>query len=144
MSCLRCGTDLTNRDLCVDCKEVINLKIENAKLQTRQAELLQTIVKITRETPYPAELDECRSNRAALIAEVGTLKAKLVESHEAAAELGILLVKACALVPLHWQTVREREAYEGFLTTGLKTIRAACPEILEEVQRMLARPRIER
>jgi len=42
-------------------------------------ELRTLIVKISRETPYPAELDECRSARRALIAEVGTLRAQLAE-----------------------------------------------------------------
>lgn len=51
------------------------------RLQVRQQELLALIAKLTRETPYPAELDECRSARAALIAEVGTLRARLAMPH---------------------------------------------------------------
>lgn len=50
---------------------------EVERLRTRQQELLALVAKLTRETPYPAELDECRSARAALIAEVGTLRAAL-------------------------------------------------------------------
>lgn len=52
---------------------------ENERLRGRQKELLALIAKLTRETPYPAELDECRSARSALIAEVGTLRAKVSE-----------------------------------------------------------------
>ncbi len=48
-------------------------------LETRQQELLELAAKLTRETPYPAELDECRSARRALIAEVGTLRARRAE-----------------------------------------------------------------
>lgn len=49
---------------------------EVATLTERRDALLRLVAKLTRETPYPAELDECRSARSALIAEVGTLRAK--------------------------------------------------------------------
>ena len=48
-------------------------------LETRQ-QLLELAAKLTRETPYPAELDECRAARSALIAEVGTLRATHAET----------------------------------------------------------------
>jgi hypothetical protein len=47
--------------------------------RTRRDELLALVDKVSRETPYPADLDECKSARAALIAEVGTLKARIIE-----------------------------------------------------------------
>jgi hypothetical protein len=45
---------------------VLRLLAERDALKLRQTELLELIAKLTRETPYPAELDECRSARAAL------------------------------------------------------------------------------
>lgn len=50
-----------------------------AALVVRRDELLALIAKLTRETPYPAEANEYRSQRAALIAEVGTLRSELAE-----------------------------------------------------------------
>ncbi len=49
------------------------------RLESRQQEHLQLIAKLTRETPYPDECDECRSARRALVAEVGTLRARIAE-----------------------------------------------------------------
>lgn len=48
----------------------------------RRDELLALCAKLSRETPYASELEECRSARAALIAEVGTLRAELAEMRE--------------------------------------------------------------
>lgn len=56
-----------------------HFKADNEALLTRRDELLALVAKMTRETPYPAELDECRSARAALVAEVGTLRARIAE-----------------------------------------------------------------
>lgn len=56
------------------------LRAENQALLDRRSELLALVARITRETPYPAELDECRASRAALIAEIGTLRARLKEA----------------------------------------------------------------
>ena len=54
---------------------------EIERLESRQQDHLRLIAKITRETPYPAELDECRSARRALIAEVGTLRSERERLH---------------------------------------------------------------
>jgi hypothetical protein len=51
----------------------------HAPCRARRDELLALVDKVSRETPYPADLDECKSARAALIAEVGTLKARVIE-----------------------------------------------------------------
>lgn len=59
--------------------EIDRLRSENAQLIARRDELLALVAKISRETPYPAELDECRSARSALIAEVGTLRSTCAE-----------------------------------------------------------------
>jgi hypothetical protein len=59
--------------------ELERLRGEVSALTTRRDELLALVVKVTRETPYPAELDECRSARSRLIAEVGTLRSSSVE-----------------------------------------------------------------
>lgn len=56
-----------------------NLEVENAKLVERRDELLKLVAKVSSETPYPADLDECKSARRALMAEVGTLRARVVE-----------------------------------------------------------------
>lgn len=60
---------------------------EVARLTARRDELLKLVAKLTRETPYPAELDECRAARAALIAEVGTLRAEATERRAAMDQL---------------------------------------------------------
>lgn len=54
-------------------------RVEVVTLTERRDSLLQLVARLTRETPYPAELDECRSARSALIAEVGTLRAQIAE-----------------------------------------------------------------
>jgi hypothetical protein len=59
-----------------------------AALETRQQDHLALITKLTRETPYPAELDECRSARRALIAEVGTLRAAHAQTQQQLADCG--------------------------------------------------------
>jgi hypothetical protein len=50
---------------------------ENRTLRGRIGELLELVAKLTQETPYSEELDECRSVRSALIAEVGTLRSEV-------------------------------------------------------------------
>lgn len=52
---------------------------EIARLRTRQAELLQTIVRVTNETPFPDEVKGWTEQRAKLVAEVGTLRSQLIE-----------------------------------------------------------------
>lgn len=51
------------------------LEDERDALVVRRDELLALVAKLSRETPYPAELDECRAARSKLIAEIGTLRA---------------------------------------------------------------------
>lgn len=52
---------------------------ERDKLSARNADLRQTIVNLTHSTPFPGEAEECRSQRAVLMAEVGTLRARVAE-----------------------------------------------------------------
>ncbi len=56
-----------------------------AELEARQQELLAAMVRLTRETPYPEEV----SGREALIAEVGTLRARVNEIEASNTELFI-------------------------------------------------------
>jgi hypothetical protein len=48
-------------------------------LRERREEHLKLIARLTQETPFPAELEGWTDQRAALIAEVGTLKAEVGE-----------------------------------------------------------------
>jgi len=50
-----------------------------AALETRQQELLQTIVRLTNETPFPDEIRGWEAQRAAMVAEVGSLRAMVAE-----------------------------------------------------------------
>jgi hypothetical protein len=64
------------------------------ELEARRDELLATLARVSRETPYPDELKGWESQRSAMVAEVGTLKARvreleaaLVEAREATASV---------------------------------------------------------
>ncbi len=50
-------------------------KLGQADKQARIDELLQTVAKISKETPFDDEVVELRAQVAALIAEIGTLRA---------------------------------------------------------------------
>ena len=50
-----------------------------AALETRQQELLQMIVRVTNETPFPDEIKGWTEQRAKLVAEIGTLRARVAE-----------------------------------------------------------------
>lgn len=52
---------------------------EIERLKTRRDELLATIVRISQETPLPEEVAEALNQRGALVAEVGTLRARVAE-----------------------------------------------------------------
>jgi len=54
-----------------------------AALETRQQELLQTIVRLTNETPFPDEIKGWEAQRAAMVAEVGSLRARIAELERA-------------------------------------------------------------
>jgi hypothetical protein len=56
---------------------VPRLLAEIDRLRARQQELLATIVRVTNETPYPDEVRGWESQRAAMVAEIGTLRAQL-------------------------------------------------------------------
>lgn len=61
-------------DLDVAYQVAAALIAERDALVVRRDGLLALVAKLTRETPYPDEANECRSQRASLIAEVGTLR----------------------------------------------------------------------
>ena len=51
---------------------------ENCEAQKKRVqELLQTIVRLTNETPYPDEVKDALAQRGTLLAEIGTLKSRL-------------------------------------------------------------------
>jgi len=53
--------------------------IENDRLIVRQQELLRAIAKMAQELPFPDEVRNWGEQRAKLIAEIGTLKARVAE-----------------------------------------------------------------
>jgi hypothetical protein len=57
-----------------------------APLAIRIEELLQTIVKLTRETPYPEEVENAMRQVGVLTAEIGTLKARVRELEDAVSD----------------------------------------------------------
>lgn len=71
--------------------EVLELRLDTAlddlqearateqALRVRQQELLQAIVKLTNELPYPDEVKVWTEQRAKLIAEIGTLRSRVAE-----------------------------------------------------------------
>lgn len=50
---------------------------EIEKLTTRQQELLATIVRLTNEVPFPDEVAGWTATRAAMVAEIGTLRSQV-------------------------------------------------------------------
>lgn len=76
---------------------IATLTEERDALRARRDELLAAMVRITRETPYPEEA----GNAGVLLAEVGTLKARLStalrERDEALAD-GVLSQRVCDLM----------------------------------------------
>ena len=71
--------DQYRRDFDAMSDRAADLAAQVTALEEMRDRHLQLIATLTRETPYPAELEECRSARRALIAEVGTLRAQLAE-----------------------------------------------------------------
>lgn len=92
---------------------------ERDALVVRRDALLDLVAKLTRETPYPAELDECRAARAKLIAEVGTLRAERVERERIFADRVAGLEAAIA------QVVGDRDAHA-----------ARCVELAQRVSKL--------
>lgn len=69
------ATDSAARDNLRD--QLVDKDAEIDRLRDRQQELLATIVRVTNETPYPDEVRGWESQRAAMLAEIGTLRAQL-------------------------------------------------------------------
>lgn len=76
-----------NGTIMVKAADVIELLDEVEKLRTRQQELLATIVRVTNETPFADEAADALKQRGSLVAEIGTLRAKLAAALEANEEL---------------------------------------------------------
>lgn len=51
--------------------------IEIERLTARQQELLATIVRLTNEVPFPDEVKGWTATRAAMVAEIGTLRSQV-------------------------------------------------------------------
>jgi len=118
---LRAENERLTRERDEALQSVACLRAENAQLTTRRDELLALVAKVSRETPYPAELDECRSARSALIAEVGTLRA-------AGAELCAAAVSAIeGVAELEWtpEAHEQRRCESSDYVDGWNNARAA-------------------
>jgi hypothetical protein len=87
---------------------------EVGRLAARRDELLALAAKLTRETPYPAELEECRSARRALIAEVGTLRATTADLDQQRTGAGeALVVVTAALAAARAEVANMRPVVEA-------------------------------
>lgn len=62
-------------------------KAENRRLLTRVAELHQAMIRVSNETPFADEAKDALAQRGVLVAEVGTLKARVLELEEIHADL---------------------------------------------------------
>ena len=99
----------------------IDLMADNVRLRSRIDELLTLVVKIINETPYPEELTGWEAQRRAIIAEIGTLKARVRElecernietlfDHSARTtkmhipDLGFCFCTSCVYLPAHTGT----------------------------------------
>lgn len=65
--------------------ELHRLRTAVAALEIRQHELLATIVRVTNEMPFPDEIKGWTGQRAKMVAEIGTLKARVAELESAIA-----------------------------------------------------------
>lgn len=52
---------------------------ETCRMRTRIAELHQAMLRVANDTPYPDEANDALAQRGAMVAEVGTLKARVAE-----------------------------------------------------------------
>lgn len=64
-------------DALEDLNEIATRRI--TELEQRHQEHLKLIVKLTNETPFVDEIEGWKSQRASMIAEIGTLKARIAE-----------------------------------------------------------------
>lgn len=67
--------------------EVQGLRAENAALLVRRDELLALVARLSQTTPLASEIEGWEAQRSALIAEVGSLRAKLAEAERRNASL---------------------------------------------------------
>ena len=65
--------------------------------ETRIGQLHQTLVRVTHETPFPHEADDLRVQRAKLMAEVGTLKARAEAAERDQARAALADLASCRL-----------------------------------------------
>jgi len=92
--------DLAVAQLRQQAADQARLIAENEQLTKRRDELLQLVVKMTREEPQSGELEECKAGRAALIAEVGSLRSELMERNAIVEEMQIELIEVRAQADL--------------------------------------------
>lgn len=64
-------------------KYALALSVERDELIERRDSLIRTVVRIANETPYPDEIKGWEAQRAAMLAEIGTLKARVAELERA-------------------------------------------------------------
>jgi len=75
-------------------KDVKHWTEKSESLAKRQDELLATVVKVSRENPYPDEVKGWIDQRGKLVAEVGTLKARIAELERADRPLSVLALQS--------------------------------------------------
>lgn len=68
---------MTTEEIKAECQSCASLADRVSALEARQQELLQTIVRISQETPLVEEVKEALNQRGTLIAEIGTLRAEV-------------------------------------------------------------------
>lgn len=100
------------------------------RLGERQQEHLQLIAKLTRETPYPDEIKECKAHRAALIAEVGTLRGRVAELEQETATMRPVLDAALQ----HGNKFSDCET----LDLAVDTYRSPAPAVRHETSASIA------
>jgi hypothetical protein len=92
---------------------------EIAQLKKRQAELLETIRKLSNETPFPEEVQDALAQRGKLLAEIGTLKGARVALNEARSCIAFFtsVIKSGESWTAHCEAAREKfiTAHEAVL-----------------------------
>jgi hypothetical protein len=71
--CETCGETIVFAHHCGSLRSCPGCETKDKRIQ----ELLELVAKLSRETPYPDEFDDLEARVAKLIAEVGTLRARL-------------------------------------------------------------------